>query len=138
MRLILKRTWKTNKSVIGILYAYNDSDLDNSIFRCFTLEDIERPIKVPKETAIPLGTYDVDFTWSPKFDRSVLMLQNVPNFDRIYLHEGTKAEDTYGCILLGLIRREDAIENSKPCVNSIEQLAREAKSRKEKITIIIQ
>lgn len=138
MKIILKRTWKNLKSTIGILYVYNDSDTDNSIFRCFTLEDVERPVKVPKETAIPKGEYEIDFTWSPKFNRYVLMLQNVPNFDRIYLHEGTKSEDTWGCILLGQIRREETIENSKPCVDCLEKLAKEAKSRKEKITITIQ
>ena len=137
MRLILKRTWRNDESTIGLLYIYNDSDLDNSIFRCFTLEDLERPEKIKHETAIPTGEYEVAFTWSPKFKRNVLMLLNVPNYERIYLHEGVKKDDTSGCILVGQIRREKTIENSKPCIQCIEKLCKEAETKGEKITIKI-
>jgi len=136
MKIVLKRTWK-NKATIGILYVYNDNDLNNSIFRCFTLEDVERSVKIKHETAIPTGTYEIAFTYSPKFNRQVLMLLNVPNFDRIYLHEGSNIEHTSGCILVAQIRREDTIENSKPSIECLEKLAREAEKRGEKITITI-
>ena len=137
MKLILKRTWRTDKATIGILYIYNDNDLDNSIFRCFTLEDKEREVKIKHETAIPKGEYEIAFTWSERFQRNVLMLLNVPNFDRIYLHEGTNTEHTSGCILCAQVRRETTIENSKPSIDCIEKLAREAEKRGEKITIKI-
>jgi hypothetical protein len=136
MKLILKRTWK-NKATIGILYVYNDNDLDNSIFRCFTLEDIERDVKIKHETAIPKGTYEIAFTYSPKFDRQVLMLLNVPNYDRIYLHDGTNTEHTSGCILVALRRQENTISESKPAINVLEKMAREAEARGEKIFITI-
>jgi hypothetical protein len=137
MRLILKRTWRNDESTIGLLYIYPDNDLDNSIFRCFTLEDVERADKIKHETAIPAGEYEIAFTWSPKFKRNVLMLLNVPNFDKIYLHEGTNKEHTSGCILTAMIRRDKTIENSKPCIQCIEKLCKEAESKGEKITIKI-
>lgn len=137
MQIVLKRTWRTEKATIGVLYIYNDNDLDNSIFRCFTLEDKERDVKIKHETAIPAGAYEIAWTWSNAFKRNVLMLLNVPNFDRIYLHEGTKHEDTSGCILVAQIRRETTIENSKPSIDCIEKLAREAEKRGEKIMIKI-
>lgn len=137
MEITLKRTWVNPLSTIGDFKVYHDGDLNNSIFKCYSLEDIERPVKVFGKTCIPKGRYEIAFTWSEKFKRDVLMLLNVPNFDRIYCHEGVKAEDTNGCILLAMIRRETVIEKSKPAVEAVEKLAREAKKRGEKIFITI-
>lgn len=139
MKLILQRTWRTEKTTIGLLYAYNDSDLGNSLFRCFTLEDVERDVKVKGATAIPKGAYEIAWTWSPKFRKEVLMLLNVPNFERIYFHAGNKSEDTEGCILCGLFRNPDnnRIGFSTPATNALYQIVGEAMSRGEKITIEI-
>ena len=69
----------------------------------FTLEDVVRKAgaaKVPGQTAIPAGRYKLVTTFSPKFGRGVLMLENVPGFERIYFHGGNTAKDTEGCILV--------------------------------------
>jgi hypothetical protein len=139
MLLKLVRTWRTEKSTIGLLYAYNDNDPANSIFRCFTLEDVEREVKIKGQTAIPKGTYEIAWTWSPKFKRDVLMLLNVPNFERIYFHGGNKSEDTEGCILCGLHRNPDnnKINFSAYAIAALYQLVGEALEKKEKVQIEI-
>lgn len=52
MILTLKRLHKTDRSTIGEL------SIDGK-FQCYTLEDLERTIKIKSETAIPKGTYKV-------------------------------------------------------------------------------
>lgn len=66
----------------------------------YTLEDPQRKEKIWGQTAIPAGMYRVCTTWSTKLKREVLMLSDVPGFDRVYVHSGNKAEDTEGCVLI--------------------------------------
>lgn len=106
MRLVLQRFIDTGRSTTGILTINNE-------FQCFTLEDTYRSVKVANETRIPEGSYQIKYReeLSPdtkkrrqRFDwfKWHLMLQNVPNFKYIYLHEGNRAEHTAGCLLLGM------------------------------------
>ena len=55
--------YKTENSTIGEL-------LVDGIWECFTLEDVERPVKIKGETAIPKGTYKVIINESNRFKYS--------------------------------------------------------------------
>jgi len=82
----------------------------DGIFECHTLEDIQRSVRVDGETAIPLGTYTVTLTHSPKFSdayalagrgRLLPRLHSVPGIEGILIHIGNYACDSEGCILVG-------------------------------------
>lgn len=98
MELILKRKYRTPDYTIGKLYV------DGKYF-CDTLEDKVRDLtkenKVPGQTAIPAGRYDVVVNISPRFKRKLPRLLNVPGFEGILIHRGNSAKDTSGCILVG-------------------------------------
>ena len=107
-RLFIKGTLKkcnNENETIGILYL-NEKKI------CFMLEDEKREIKVMGETRIPAGTYKILLRKAgrlhekyknkfPYMHKGMLHLQDVPNFTYIYLHIGTKDEDTLGCPLTG-------------------------------------
>lgn len=107
MKLQLIRKWKTDKSTIGELFV------DGKFF-CFTLEDVERPagVKVYGQTAIPKGTYKLVVDFSPKFQRRVPHVLDVPGFEGIRIHKGNTDHDTEGCILVGMNREKDMITQS--------------------------
>lgn len=98
MRLLLERIALRDTYTIGRLYV-------DGQYLCDTLEDRVRDLsterKVPGETAIPPGTYDVVVNVSPKFKRMLPRLLNVPQFDGILIHRGNTAKDSSGCILVG-------------------------------------
>jgi hypothetical protein len=94
------------------------------IYECFIIEDQvrepkDRPSdaskwaawvktwKVPGKTAIPSGTYEIDWTRSPKFsaraghDVCTLEILGVAGFQGIRFHAGNDPEDTEGCQLPG-------------------------------------
>ena len=106
MQITIKRLHKTDKSTIGEL-------LIDGIFECYTLEDIERPVKIKAETAIPKGTYKVIINQSNRFKRLMPLLLNVPNFEGVRIHAGNTNHDTEGCILVGRTRSKDFIGQSR-------------------------
>jgi len=105
MKLTVHRFSSGDESTIGSLMINGD-------FECFTLEDEYREEKVKGETRIPAGTYTVKFRESESpmtekyrarydFFKYHLHVQNVTNFQFIYIHAGNKDDHTDGCLLLG-------------------------------------
>jgi len=82
-------------------------------FKYWTMEDEARALKLRGETRIPAGTYAVKFrevmsaktqSYRNKYAwfKWHLELQNVPNFQYVYIHVGNTEKDTDGCILVGM------------------------------------
>lgn len=99
MRLQLRRkdfgaTW-----TIGELFV-------DGAFECYVLEDRVRPPgekKVPGETAISVGTYEVLLKWSVTFGRIMPFLAHVVGFEGVEIHWGNTDRDTRGCLLVGMV-----------------------------------
>ena len=49
---------------------------------------------------IPVGTYPVSVTFSPRFKRMLPLIGNVPGRSGIRIHGGTKPEHSTGCVLV--------------------------------------
>lgn len=126
MKLLLKRIHKTDISTIGELYI-------DGVFQCYTLEDIERDVKIKSETAIAKGKYKVMITMSNRFKRYMPLLLNVPNFQGVRIHAGNTNHDTEGCILVGQARSKDFIGQSR---KAFDKLFKKLENAKE-ITIEI-
>ncbi len=101
MELRLIRKELTATATIGRLYA-------DGHYLCDTLEprtiDWAREKKVRGKTAIPCGTYAVELRHSPRFNRPMPYLADVPHFEGVMLHTGNFVADTQGCILVGTRR----------------------------------
>jgi hypothetical protein len=107
MILQLARKWFTDQCTQGELYV-------DGVFECFTLEDVVREgPKIPGRTAIPEGTYQLVVDFSGRFQKHMPHILNVPGFEGIRIHAGNTAEDTEGCILVGQLRGNDSIGQSR-------------------------
>lgn len=112
MKIEIKRLHQTSKSTIGELSI-------NGVFECYTLEDVEREVKIKGITAIPKGTYKVGISMSTRFKKELPILFDVPNFTGVRIHSGNVAENTEGCILVGNTRSLDFIGESRKAFNKL-------------------
>lgn len=117
---------------------YVCEDVDRGLDAAMPLAELKAK-KVKTATAIPVGTYRVMFTWSPKYKRTVLQLLAVPAFGGIRIHSGNNAGHTEGCLLSGTARDTTAgtVLHSKPAVAWLESRVRECEARGEVTEITI-
>ena len=129
MKIKLVRDTFTPQSTIGKLYV-------NDIYECNSLEDVVRTgPKVYGKTAIPEGVYPVTIDWSNKYQKDMPHILNVPGFQGIRIHAGNNADDTEGCILLGMNRKPDWIGQSKTAFEAFFLKLDHAYEKDESITI---
>jgi hypothetical protein len=84
---ILARKTTNSKQTLGDMIAIKPGDL----FLCKTLEREDG-------VRIPAGTYQCDYTFSPKFQKFTYELREMKSYR---IHSGNYFSDTEGCILLG-------------------------------------
>lgn len=140
MKLTLKRIALRPTYTIGKLY------IDGAYF-CDTLEDTVRDTnksgkfdngeqKIKGKTAVPYGTYEIKWTYSPRFKKYTPQLMNVPSFEGIRVHAGNTSADTEGCLILGENKQVGKVLNSRATINKFYPIIKEACSN-GKVTIEI-
>ena len=163
LELVLKRIAKRKGYTIGRLYIKTHpqtppvweggsladrtkslpsrGDLEGSFF-CDTLEPTWRDYahgekKVKGCSAIPEGRYAVALTFSPKFQKWLPELIDVPNFSGIRIHAGNTAKDTQGCILVGQNLEVGKVLNSKAWLEKLKAKIEEARNKGEPVRITV-
>ena len=149
MEILLKRIAKKNLYTIGKLYIdgvyFCDTleDKDRGLSQSMSLEEIKK-IKVPNETAIPTGTYDItlnvisprfkDRAWAKPYNGKLPRILNVLGFDGVLIHPGNTQNDTSGCILVGKNKSAGKVLDSQ---NTFKALMKQLLGQK-KISITIE
>ena len=112
----------------------------NGTLECVGCEDVVRPagVKIHGQTAIPPGTYTVVNTFSPRFQKYLPLLLNVPGYAGVRIHPGNYARDTEGCLLPGTGLLADGSGVSSSVVAFTRLFAKiKAVEKKEKIILTI-
>lgn len=151
MKLLLVRKYKKAEYTIGELYIDGKffcntiEDKDRGLKQNMTLSEIQKT-KVPNETAIPAGKYEVVLDIiSPSFskkqfykdfcDGKLPRLLNVPGFEGILIHCGTNQDNSSGCIIVGENKIKGGLINSKETFMKLYTIL---KSSDDKIEITIE
>ena len=98
------------ETVMGVMF-----DTDKKLGTYYTLER--------KSKLVPVGLYDLDITYSPKFKKKLPLVHNESVSERrgIRIHAGNTVNDTEGCILIGNISSltDRRISESNIAVNQL-------------------
>lgn len=153
MKLMTDRAWKKDTYTIGRFFVDGERFYE-------TLEDKDRGLKqsdhhdyirckkVPGETAIPSGTYEVRIDIvSPKYKAvkwyddlcggRMPRIMNVPGYEGILIHPLTSALETRGCIGVGRNTVKGKLTSSRETFKALYKKMEKAVARGEKITIEI-
>ena len=130
MKLEVRRQELTELSTRGEL-------LIDGVHECWTLEPVSRSDEV-KPRAIPEGTYTVTRRFSPKHNRDVPHVEDVPGFEEIEIHPGNFPQDTVGCTLVGQTKgsQPDFIGSSKAAFNALWEKLVPVWERGEQMSVI--
>lgn len=121
MELFVQRISSGDEATLGIMH--NTTQESQRKFMCYVLEDQFNEPKIPGETRIPPGRYQIllraeggmhqrygkRFSWH----KGMLWLQNVPGFTFIYIHVGNKDDDSEGCLLIGDGQTSNVVERGQ-------------------------
>lgn len=141
MKLTLKRIACKPTYTIGRLYVEDK-------YFCDTLEPTVRDlnkngkfdngeVKIKGKTAIPYGTYELVWAYSPRFKKYTPRFLNVSEFEGVLIHEGNSSKDSAGCVLVGINRQVGKVLDSRKTVAKLYPIIREAcKKGKVYITIV--
>ncbi len=76
-------------------------------------------LKVPGQTAIPAGVYEIATSWSNRFGRLLPILFGVPDFTYIRCHGLNGPTQTEGCIGTGAEHDDERIWNCSGVVSDL-------------------
>jgi hypothetical protein len=144
MELLVSRFVSGKDSTGGLMFMNNE-------FFCYTCEDQYQEVKVPKETRIPEGRYQIKLRNEGgmtqrygarfPFHRGMLHLQDVPDFEWVYIHIGNDDDDTEGCVLVGrgiaTVNKESHITDSTIAYTQLYNLILMAFDRGEEVWITV-
>lgn len=117
MKLKLQRYLFTDDYTMGLLFI-------DDVYFCDTIEDKYRGQdlkgkKVYGETCIPYGVYTVKITYSPKYQKNMPQILDVPYFEGVRIHAGNKATDVSGCVCVGVKSDNGEVAQSRKTYNAL-------------------
>lgn len=121
-KLLLERIVKEEEYTLGKLYIngkYFSDTIEDKVRLLNSYED-----KIYSKTAIPIGVYKVVLSYSNRFKCILPEVLNVMFFKGIRIHSGNTAEDSSGCILVGINRnpKEGKIYDSRKTLKKLMEI----------------
>lgn len=131
MDLLLTREDATNVRTIGQLFI-------GASLESWTLEPPPaRLAPLCDHPSIPQGRYPVIIQRSQHFHCLLPHVLNVPGRSAIEIHWGNSAEDTHGCILVGLTRGKEDVEQSRLAFASLQPKIAAAQAQQEDVWLTV-
>lgn len=107
-------------------------------FICFGMEPENKVNnQVPgQRDLIPEGTYQLILSMSPRFEKVLPEVINVPFNKGIRIHAGNHPSETSGCLLVGAYFADNMLLDSNKTLNKIIEKLKEFRSKNEGVRVI--
>lgn len=142
MLITIDRAWKRESYTMSRLFVDGEKfcnaleDTDRGLYHGMSREDVLAK-KIKGATAIPRGTYNVIYTYSPRFKRKLPLIENVTGYEGVRIHPGNTAKDTEGCIIVGQNLKAGMVLNSREWTEKLITKMQTAWSKGEKVKLKI-
>ncbi len=117
MTIILERRDYTDHGTFGVIRLAD---------KLFNTLELPWDHNNKDKSCIPIGTYEVMFTWSPSFRRRLYLVCDVPGRTGIRIHPANTFNQLNGCIALGYglgeIKGVKAVTQSRIAVDDFSML----------------
>ena len=130
MIMVLQRKRKTKDGIFGCLV------ITNPLFTSFTVENLIKAIKP--------GIYNVDFTYSPRFEKVMPHIIDPERDDAaggdagLRIHPANLPEQLQGCVAVGDHENPNSIDNSKKTFDILFSIIKDEKDLKIDIRDIVE
>lgn len=143
MDVLIVRTKFDEKWTEGKLYI-------DGKYICDTLEDKDRELydsmpedeimkkKVYGKTCIPYGRYKLTIDWSNKFKKELIHILSVKGFSGVRIHSLNTAEESLGCIGVGVKLRDGYITKSRDTYSIVHKIVHSALLKSDNVSLTIQ
>ena len=101
---------------------YGNINIHTQEGNVITLQTVEN-----KDKAIKKGTYNINHSYSPKFDTNLWTL-TVPNRTGIRIHIANRGNQLSGCIALGLFKMGEQVYQSKKAISLLHTILNKHKT----------
>ena len=118
--------------VNGTFFRYSLEPVDRGLYADMPLRYMKER-KVYGKTAIPYGTYQVVWSYSPTFKRYTPEVLDVPCFSGIRMHKGNYPKDTKACLLIGDWKGGSELVASKKWSDKLDDLVKTAYENGEEV-----
>lgn len=134
MKVELKRIYKCDKQVLGIMTLFDDLSFPYYEVRTLELPDKENQKEI---SCIPCGEYEVVKRYSEKYKDHFHIL-NVPNRDYILIHNANFVRQLKGCIAVGFSHSDIDGDGLRDVTESKKTLKALNKQLPDKFNLIIE
>lgn len=122
---------------LGSVGVYQYNTVEDAVRKLSNCTQTTCTGKIDGKTAIPAGRYELRDTYSPRFKKHMLELVGVPGFQGVRIHSGNTADDTEGCLILGLKGTEFGVAESRAAMAQFNADVRKALA-KGRVFIVIE
>ncbi|HNM80834.1 MAG TPA: DUF5675 family protein [Rhodocyclaceae bacterium] len=111
---------------LGSVGVYQYNTVEDAVRKLSNCTQTTCTGKIDGKTAIPAGRYEIRDTYSPRFKRHMLELVGVPGFQGVRIHSGNTADDSSGCLILGIRSTETGVAESRKAMAAFNEDVRRA------------
>lgn len=130
--------WTEGKLYIDEKYICDTlEDKDRGLDDSMTEDDILKK-KVYGKTCIPYGRYKLTIDYSNKFKKDLIKINSVKGFDGTRIHSLNTAEESLGCVGVGVKLKDGYITKSRDTYSIVHKIVLNALLKKDNVHLTIQ
>lgn len=136
-RAILSKSFTMSRIYIdGEFFSFGLEPYDAGVTAETPVDDISALKKKYGKIAVPVGEYELVYSWSNKYQKMLPLVKDTPGFKGVRIHSGNKVDDTLACLLVGKYYKSGWLSDSRNTMDKLIAYWKGKDFEKSKITYV--